>query len=248
MERRIRGRCALCRCRAKAEVYGIRVCPYHVDHGESDRPCPYCLTSPLYDPRWTYTIHGEPLPKKVQVRQMHLPNTIFLDANGEIVLDIESVREPRVGGGNRHSVVMVGVGLQMGTTFTITQWASDWERDLLDAVRPTLALAHRIFITSRMNRDVEILAGTWMAKTAPTWPVMDVRTKTLNVHPFLRDQTIPPNNRPSIDIAEEDVPRRWNANDREPVWRHNYLDVLDSAMRIFQIEWPPAEQEYSNAH
>lgn len=238
----IRGRCALCRCRARFRLYGIKVCAYHLTHGEADPDCPYCFQSKLYDVRWTYTVTGVKLPSKVQVRQMKHPNTIFLDDNGEVVLSLISLPERAPRGWKektRRTAVMVGIGLQMGTEFTITQWASEWERDLIDAVRPTLALAHRIFTVGKS--DVSILAGDGYSQRA-TWPTMNVRDKTVNVRRLLEQQDIRPNAREN-DIEDTAVQRMWRYNDTsiESVWRHNYLDVLDASMRIFQIEWPEPE-------
>jgi hypothetical protein len=239
----MRGRCALCRCRATTKLYGIKVCGWHVEHGEEDRPCPYCATRRLFDPRWTYTINGSLPPTKVQVRIMNMPNTIFLDNNGEVVLDVIPVKEPSPRGWPtqfRFSAVLIGIGLQMGSTFTITQWGSDWERDLLDAVRPTLALANKVFIVSRFDHDTEVLAGTFRATCEPTWPTLDVREKTDNVRRVLNNQNIQPHEREN-DINPDRAHRLWNQKDREPVWRHNYLNVLDAAMRIFQVDWTEEE-------
>lgn len=245
MDKPIRGRCALCRCRAKFRVYGIKVCHYHIEHGESDPDCPYCFQYKLFDARWTYTVTGQKTPNKVQVRQMRHPNTIFLDNNGELVLDIISVSEPAPSGFKnkmRQSVVMIGVGLQLGTEFTITQWASDWERDLLEAARPTLALANRIFTIG--CSAVSVLAGDGYSRSA-TWPTVNVRQKMMDVRPLLNAQDIRPNGRED-DITDDQAHRKWThrtAPDRESVWRHNYLDVLDASMRVFQIEWPEPEDE-----
>lgn len=239
----IRGRCALCRCRAKSRIYGIKVCTYHVTHGESDPPCPYCLQYRLFDPRWTYTVTGERTPNKVQVRQMHLPDTIFFDRNGEAVLHLVSVPEaaPR-GFPNkvRQSVVMIGIGLQMGTTFTITQIASDWERELIDAARPMLALTNRIYTIGRSA--ISVLAGDAYA-APPTWPTMNLRDKMDNVRRILDDQDIRSFGHPE-PLDGDKVRRFWMSGDltkREAVWRSNYFDVLDASMRIFQIEWPAEE-------
>lgn len=239
----VRGRCALCRCRAKAVMYGIRVCTYHVAHGESDPPCPYCHQYRLFDPRWTYTVNGAMPPKKVQVRQVNLPNTIFFDSSGELALSIISVKEPTPkhwpsASRTRRSVVMIGVGLQLGTQFTITQWASDWERELLDAARPTLALAHRIYVLSKSS--VHILAGDGYA-LPPFWPTMNVRDKAFDVKPFFHQQDIRPNAREN-DIEDERSEPLWRKKAYDVVWRHNYLDVLDLSMRVFQIEWPNEEE------
>lgn len=37
-------RCTLCACEAVTEVYGFRVCTYHVAAGESSPGCPACTT------------------------------------------------------------------------------------------------------------------------------------------------------------------------------------------------------------
>lgn len=238
----IRGRCALCRCKARFRLFGFKVCSYHIEHGEGDPDCPYCHQYKLYDPRWTYTVTGQRTPNKVQVRQMRHPNTIFLDNNGEIVLDIVSIPEPAPRAWKektRRTVVMIGVGLQLGTEFTITQWASDWERELIDAARPTLALANRIFTLGKSQ--VSILAGDGYRQTA-TWPTMNVRDKMVDVRRILDYQDIRPGARED-DIEDGTEMRMWRYSDktREAVWRHNYLDVLDASMRIFQIEWPATE-------
>lgn len=241
----MRGRCALCRCRARHDLHGFRVCDYHVDHGEDDRPCPYCLTYQLFDPRWTYTVTGSAPSKLVQRRQVNLPNTIFLDNNGEVVLSVESVPEdaPRSWPKKkRQSVVIVGVGLQLGTTFTITQWASDHERQLFEAITPTLALARKVYTLGW--RDAHVLRGdVKLTRNEVPWPTLNVCSKVVNARPILESQRIPPTTRTN-DIDPLHVTRMWAVRSsdqpqrREAVWRHNYLNVLDLAMRMFQVEWP----------
>lgn len=238
----VRGRCALCRCRAKSDLHGFKVCDYHVTHGESDTPCPYCHQYRLFDPRWTYTTTGSQASKLVQVRQSHMPNTIFLEGNGECVLSVESVPEFAPNSWHarmRQSVVMVGVGLQMRTTFTMTQWASDSEAELFAAITPQLSLVHRIYEHGR--RSSRALAGAVGVKVP--WPSLDLTHKVINVEPIFAVQGIPPNPRED-DITEKDARRFWTGVPfgshvrRETVWRHNFLDVLDLAMRVFQIEFP----------
>jgi hypothetical protein len=208
-----------------------------------------------FDPRWTYTVHGELPPKKVQVRQVKLPNSVFLDERNEMVLDIECVRElaPREWPvRKRFSVVMIGLGQQIGSHYYITQWASDWERELLDAVRPRLALARKIYIEARGDFDTEVLAGRWISGRSvrwsdpPLWPAVDVRQKTMNVRKTLREQDIGPQVDRDGDIRGKDVLKLWpDKGTREPVWKHNYLDVLETSLKIFQIEWPEVERDVS---
>lgn len=215
----------------------------------------------MLSPRWTYTAHGEPPPKKVQVRQVKLPNTVFLDDNGEMVLDIECVKEPAPLEWplpKRFTVVMIGVGQQLGPHFYVTQWASDWERELLDAARPTLALASKVYIEARGDFDTEVLAGQWVSGRSgkwndkPLWPAIDIRKKTLNVRSILHDQGIGAQIDRNGDIRGKDVLRLWPlprndqrdktwADGREKVWKHNYLDVLETSKKVFQIEWPQPE-------
>lgn len=234
----------MCRCRAKQQLYGFRVCDYHVGHGESDPPCPYCLQYRLFDPRWTYTTTGREPSKLVHIRQVNLPNTVFLDGNGEIVLSVESVSEfaPRSWSSKkRQTVVMIGVGLQMGTTFTITQWATDWEQALMDAAAPTLALANKVYTLG--YRDVRALNGGFNgARGTVPWPTINVEPKMINATTIFNAQGITPNPR-EHDINQNHVARLWTgrhdrSTHRDQVWRHNYLNVLDLAMRVFQIEWP----------
>jgi hypothetical protein len=241
----IRGRCALCRCRAKHRLYGFRVCHYHITHGEGDPDCPYCFQYKLYDPRWTYTVTGQATPNKVQVRQMRHPNTVFLDDNGEAVLSILSLPEPMPNSfrqKTRRSAVVIGIGLQMGTEFSVTQWGSEWERELLNAARPTLALTSKLYTLGKSA--VSILAGDGYGQP-PTWPTINVRAKSMNVRRILEYQDIRPNAREN-DIEETAVMRMWRYSEttREAVWRHNYLDVLDLVMRVFQIEWPECDHDW----
>jgi hypothetical protein len=34
--------CALCVCDSEGDLYGYKVCGYHLTHGEDDPPCPNC--------------------------------------------------------------------------------------------------------------------------------------------------------------------------------------------------------------
>lgn len=218
----------------------------------------------MLTPRWTYTVDGELPPKKVQVRQVKLSNTVFLDDNGEMVLDIECVLEPAPDDWprrKRFSVIMIGVGQQLGPHFYITQWASDWEKELLDAARPTLALASKVYIEARGDFDTEVLAGQWVSGRSskwddkPLWPAIDVRKKTLNVRHILKQQDITAQIDRNGDIRGKDVLKLWPlpkndqrdkawADGREKVWKHNYLDVLETSKKVFQIEWPqPVPQQ-----
>jgi hypothetical protein len=211
--------------------------------------------SKRFDPRWTYTAHGELPPKKVEVRQVKLPNTIFLDTSSELVLDIECVKEvapkewPRR---KRFSTIMVGIGQQVGKNFYITQYGSDWEKDLMDAIRPALGLAKLVYIEARGDFDSLVLAGHWVSAQAdtwgdyPLWPAVNILKKTRNVRSLLREQRIESQVDRTGDISGKDVPRLWTIprgqrapliSAREKVWRHNYLDVLDTSKKIFQIEW-----------
>lgn len=250
---RIRGRCALCRCKAVDTLYSFKVCLYHLRHGEDDPPCPFCHRSLFFDPRWTYTVNGEKPPEKIQVRQSRLSNTIFFDNPTEACVEVVTVKEPSHGGWPtkfRNSVVMIGIGQQVGTEFVITQWASDWERELFEAARPSLALASRIFDTSRFNYNVKVLAGSWRAEQEPYWPTVDVQIKTVpRLRTILGQQLIR-----SFLTREESsdalLPNWWMKPEnrvitatelearRNVVWRANYARVLDSARQVFQIEWP----------
>jgi hypothetical protein len=213
-----------------------------------------------YEPRWTYTLSGEPPPKKVMVRQVKLANTIFLDNKNEMVLDIECVREPAPKQWpvrKRFSAVMIGIGQQVGKTFYVTQWASDWEKDLIETVRPTLALASKIYIEARGDFDTEVLAGRWISGRKvrwardPLWPAIDIRHKTENVRRILRQQGIGPQVDRDGDIRGKDVLKLWptpidtparaDAKNREQVWRHNFLDVVETSKKIFQIDWTEVE-------
>lgn len=242
----MRGRCAICRCKAVTRAYGFKVCRYHETHGESDPPCPYCFRYRLFDPRWTYTVTGELRKRNVQVRQVTLPKTVFLDANGETVLCVETVREHAPTGyptKMRQSVVVVGVGLQMGENFTITQWATDWENHLFETITPMLSLTPKIYMHGL--RGAVVLAGGRLNPEDTPWPTLDIRHKVINVVPFLDDQKIPPSDRAG-DISPEQVHGLWSTRsdiNREKVFRHNYLNVLDLSMRVFQIEWPITEEE-----
>lgn len=245
MKRR-RGHCSLCQCPAVIEKCGLRVCAYHYRYGEEDPPCPIC--SAMEHPLWTYTVDGEQPLRKIERRQVKLTNTVFLDDSSEMVLDVEVVTEPAPKdwpAKKRFSVVMIGVGQQVGSHFYITQWASDWEKELFAAVRPTLALASRIYSDASGNFDTQVLAGRWISGPSvqwtdvPMWPWLDVRSKTLNVRSYLRDQNIGSQVNRVGDIFGRAVRRAWtNKAQREAVWKHNYLDVLELSKRVFQIEWP----------
>jgi len=120
------------------------------------------------DYKWTYTSTGD-VPKKrvVEMRQICLKKQVFLDSPREMVLDIECVTEPAPAQWprpKRFTTVMIGVGQQIGTDYWITQWATDWERELLEAARPTLALATKIYFEGRGDFDTEVLAGRWVSK------------------------------------------------------------------------------------
>lgn len=238
-------RCALCRCIARAEVYGFKVCRYHVHYGESDPPCPYCSRS-LFETRWTYTPHGHLMSTtKVERRQVKLPNTIFFDHSTEAIVKVEVVKEPVPFHRSkmRPSVVVIGLGQQLGQNFFITQWASDWERELFNAARPSLALAARIYSDAHNRWDLKALAGH-LGSHVPTWPTMDVLDKAVDVRSVLRQQDIPSQ---LLDVVEDhkqfDVARAWKAGQKEDVLKFNYFRVLDAAMRVFQIEWPTEQAD-----
>lgn len=247
-------RCAFCRCTSVAELYGFRVCRWHQRHGENQGDCPICAT--IGNPRWTYTVNGELPPKKVEVRQVVIPKSVFLNDNREMVLSVQCVKEPAPlewPNDNRLSVVMIGLGQQIGPNYTITQWASDWERELLDAARPRLALASKIYVESRWNFDADVLAGQWVSALsdrwgdAPLWPAIDVRSKVVNVYDMLREQNIGPQLERPRNVNARGLQALWQTpkgeraplqSAREIVWRTNYLDVLETSMKVFQIEWP----------
>jgi hypothetical protein len=241
----LKGRCALCRCRAKHDLHGFRVCDYHLNHGEDDRACPYCHTYLMFDPRWTYTTTGGPASKLVQRRQVELKDTIYLDDSSELVLSVESVmtHAPHSWPVNtRRTVVMVGVGLQLGTTFTITQWATDQEQALFNEITPTLSLARRVYTDGWTS--VRALSGNGRSSRRHTvpWPMLNIYDKSVNVEPILRKQRIPRTKR-EHDIKPDHAERYWTvrqdqATRRERVWRHNFLNVQDLALRVFQVEWP----------
>jgi len=189
----------------------------------------------------------------VESRQVKLAGHVYFDNSREMVLHIECVKEhaPKNWPKNkRYSVVMIGVGQQIGKDYWITQWASNWERELMDAARPTLALASTIYTESRSNFDIEVLAGKWISATErwddqPLWPFIDVSRKVVNVRDLLREQQIGPAVNRVGDIKSKQVVKYWRprkGQDRkrmqEYVWKHNYLDILESTERIFQIEWP----------
>jgi hypothetical protein len=196
------------------------------------------------------------------VRQVKLSKTVFLDDVGELVLAVECVTEVAPAEWptkKRPTVIMVGIGQQVGQHFYITQYASDWERDLMEAVRPSLALAPKIYIEGRDDYESLVMAGQWVsARELPwndtaLWPSVDIRTKVLNVRTVFAKQDIEPQIERLDDIRTKDVMRYWDpfvpqatARDaatrlrrdrRQKVWRHNYLAVLDTCMKIFQIEW-----------
>ena len=242
-------RCVLCLCNASLELNGFPVCRWHYRNGESDPPCPVC--QPDVDYRWTFTTTGEPDPRKVVCRQIKLSNTVFLEDKRETVLDIVCVNEPAPAAWPyriRKSVVMIGLGQQLRGHFFITQWATDWEQALFDAVRPSLALASRIYTTTRGgNIDGEILSGHWVSarhqrwNDKPLWPAIDIRDRMVNVRTMLRQQQIGPCVDRTDDIRDTQAIRYWLSRDRhkqEAVWKHNYLNVLEMSKQIFQLEWP----------
>lgn len=239
-----RKRCTLCRCTATTEIYGFPVCRYHYRHGEEDPPCPICTI--IGNPRWTYTVNGELPPKKVEVRQSTIPKTVFLDNSREMVLHVQTVKEPAPlewPTEKRYSVVIIGLGQQVGEDYVITQWASDWERELIDAARPRLALASKIYIEGATDFETDVLAGQWVSRNQqwgePTlWPAIDIRQKTVNVYRTIREQRIGEQIDRVNDIKMKYAARLWAKKDREPVLRHNYYNLLDTSMKIFQIEWP----------
>ncbi len=205
----------------------------------------------------TYTRTGELPGGRVEMRTERLRNVIYFDRVGEMVLDIECVKEPveqpRVlprGVGRwplpkRFAPVMIGVGIQEKHDFVIHQWASNWERELINAAAPHLALAKRIFIEARQDFDSEVLAGRWVSarkprwEKRPLWPHVDIRDKVLNVRTMIKQQDIGSEVDRTGDIKGKAVLKLWNERQhREKVWRHNYLDILDTARKIFQIEWP----------
>lgn len=195
---------------------------------------------------WVYTSTGELPSKKVEIRHQIFKNTVWLNNSRDTVLDIECVKEPASTmwpERKRHSVVMIGLGQQRKRDFHVIQYASDWERDLLDAARPMLGLAGRILVASRYNEEPFILAGRWVNSRAPIWmgpplwPALDVRNKTTSVYALLKEQRIDPQVDRSDDISDDDVIRSWSdKTQRERVWRHNFLDVVETSMKIFQLE------------
>lgn len=196
--------------------------------------------------QWVYTATGELPPRKVEIRHQVFLNTVWLNNSRDTVLDIECVKEPAPDhwpDRNRFSVVMIGLGQQRKKDFHVIQYASDWERDLLDAARPMLGLAGRILIEARGDFDTEVLAGRWVSSRrpcwtdAPLWPALDLRSKTLNVRSLIQEQEIDPQVDRTGDISGKDVLRMWpDKARRESVWRHNFLDVIETSMKIFQIE------------
>ena len=204
------------------------------------------MPHPVDPGRWIYTATGELPPKKVEIRHQIFPNTVWLNNSRDTVLDIECVKEPASDlwpERNRLSVVMIGLGQQRKKDFHVIQYACDWERDLMDAARPMLGLADRILVASRWNEEPFIMAGRWVNSRAPIWPdpplwpAVDLRTKTLNVWQMIRDQKVGPQVDRTGDISGKDVLRAWpNKARREEVWRHNFLDVVETSMKIFQLE------------
>jgi hypothetical protein len=202
------------------------------------------MTSQLFDPRWTYTVTGKLPGKAVEVRQVRHDRTIFLDVHSDAVLDIIAVKEPAPRGWKertRMSAVMIGMGVQGHQSFTVTQWATNWEQALFDAARPMMALVHRVFTLDM--KPIRVLAGDIYSEPA-TWPTIDLRDKSVTLGQILRSQGIEPNTREQ-DIEPRHVSARWRYSPaaREEIWRHNYLNVMDLAMRAFQIEWPTEETD-----
>ena len=184
-------------------------------------------------------------------RQAILPKTVYFDNPGEMVLDIECIKEDAPKGWplrKRFNVCMVGMGVQRGTDFVITQYASNYDRELMDTVAPSLRLARRIFIEARGNFDAEVLAGRWVSARKPKWdkrplwPTLNIDDKVFNVRQLIRQQGIGPQVDRKGDITGKQVLRMWDdKKKREAIWSHNYLDLIDTARKIFQIEWPPEE-------
>jgi len=196
---------------------------------------------------WVYTSTGElPSTRKVEIRHQILNNTIWLRESRDTVLQMVTVKEPAPSiwpEQHRLSVVMIGLGQQRKRDFHVIQFAGDWERDLMDAARPMLGLAGRVLTASRWNSEPVVLAGRWVNTRAPQWPGMplwpsvDIKAKTVNVWQEIRDQQIGPQVDRTGDISEKDASRLWaDPAQREGVWRHNFLDVIETSMKIFQIE------------
>lgn len=196
--------------------------------------------------KWIYTSTGELPPRKVEIRHQVFPNTIWLNHARDTVLQLVCVKEPASNlwpDRSRLSVVMIGLGQQRKTDFHVIQYACDWERELMDAARPMLGLAERILVASRWNEEPFILAGRWVNAHAPIWtdpplwPTVDIRSKTMNVRDLIRAQQIGPQVDRTGDISGKHVARMWRSRStREPVWRHNFLDVVETSMKIFQLE------------
>lgn len=196
--------------------------------------------------RWVYTATGEMPSAKVQIRHQIFPNTIWLNNPRDTVLSLVWVKEPAPfiwPERHRPSAVMLGLGQQRQRDFHVIQYASDWERELLDAARPMLGLAERLLVGSRYNEEPFILAGRWVNSRAPIWidppmwPAVDVRRKTVNVRDMLQDQQVGKQVDRTGDLSPKKVGSTWGRPaQRESVWRHNFLNVVELGMQIFQLE------------
>lgn len=197
--------------------------------------------------KWIYTATGELTPKKVEIRHQVFRNIVWLNNPRDTVLRLVVVKEPASTlwpERSRPSVVMIGLGQQRKRDFHVIQYASDWERDLLDAARPMLGLAERILVESRYNEEGFILAGSWVNSHAPIWPhpplwpSVNIRSKVLNVRTMLQAQGVDPLQVDRTgDISDKEASRHWkNASKRESVWRHNFFDVVETSMKIFQLQ------------
>ena len=174
----------------------------------------------------------------VETRSRTLRETLLVE--GVAVLDIECVKvdAPTVWAYRRRfKTVMVGIGIQNGPNFLCVQFGSDDEAELLRAVSDFLIEkgVKRVLFSAARDFDVMVMAGLWtnarraFAVRPGPWPTLDLRKLcvTENVRRQLKN-AVPAVNRDS-DIRSVEVLERWPSGDREPVWSHNELDVVELA-------------------
>jgi hypothetical protein len=141
----------------------------------------------------------------------------------------------------RFKTVMVGLGYWDDSGFRIDIYASDDEKALLEAVEDALGLSDVACYDATRDFDRIVLEGRWVnffrrhSEVSGDWPSLEPVDESetdwrwLNLKKFLVTKSLVDR---SADIEAVEVLTRWPKGDREPVWNHNLLDLVDFGLKV----------------
>lgn len=174
------------------------------------------------------------------------------------VLDIEAFKVPAPEGWPvkmRFQPMMVGLGYWdiWAGTFTSLIGASDDESEMVDWLEDVISRFKAIVFYATRDFDKNVLEGRWtnarraLSLVTPTWPILsrqdwlpeEERQEWINLRKYQVSQVSVDRTGDPFAVSSEGV-LRWplmNESDREGVWLHNELDVLELG-KTLEIVFP----------